>query len=81
MLDHGLRRCALAGVLASTAALVLAALAAALLGLVLTREAGGFAVFWPVNGLLAGVLPRKRPRLLRMTAPSSNARMICAALL
>ena len=52
-----------AGALASAAGFALATLAAALLGIVLTRESGDVAVFWPVNGIVAGVLlrlPRER---------------------
>jgi hypothetical protein len=34
----------------------------------------------PFLGAFSVGMARKRPRLLRMTAPSSNARMICGAL-
>ena len=47
-----------AGALASAVGLALALLAVALAGMALTRETGDIAVFWPVNGLLAGVLLR-----------------------
>jgi hypothetical protein len=35
----------------------------------------------PFLGAFSVGIARKRPRLLRITAPSSNARMICGALL
>src|SRR5688500_7008952 len=47
-----------AGALASAAALAVATLVTALLGIALTREAGHIAVFWPVNGLIVGALLR-----------------------
>ena len=34
----------------------------------------------PFLGAFSVGIARKRPRLLRITAPSSNARMICGAL-
>jgi integral membrane sensor domain MASE1 len=59
-----------AGALASAAGFALATLAAALLGIILTRESGDVAVLWPVNGIVAGVLlrlPRER-HLVTITA-------------
>ena len=51
------------GALAGSAGFALVTLAAALFAILLTRETGNVAVFWPVNGILAGVLlrlPRER---------------------
>jgi len=47
--------------LARAAGLALAYLAAALLGMELSREAGNIAVFWPPNALLVGFLLRTAP--------------------
>jgi len=68
----------IAGALASAAALALALLAAALLAMALTREAGGIALFWPVNGLLAGVLLRL-PRGRQPLAVAAGFAAIMAA--
>ena len=50
------------GTLARMSLLALAYLTAALVGIDLSREAGGIAVFWPANALLVGALARIGPR-------------------